>query len=52
MESVFASRRLSALWALCPSTTEADVVREWLTWASIGMEGVVFKRLEEPTGRR
>ncbi|MEU9330904.1 hypothetical protein AB0D91_45480 [Streptomyces canus] len=31
----------------CPSTTEADVVREWLTWASVGMEGVVFKRLND-----
>jgi ATP-dependent DNA ligase len=41
---VFTARRLSAPWALCPSTTEADVVREWLTWASVGMEGVVFKR--------
>ncbi|KUN48798.1 ATP-dependent DNA ligase [Streptomyces avermitilis] len=47
LESVFASRRLSAPWALCPSTTEADVVREWLTWASVGMEGVVFKRLDD-----
>ncbi|WP_328432702.1 MULTISPECIES: ATP-dependent DNA ligase [unclassified Streptomyces] len=47
LESVFAARRLSAPWALCPSTTEADVVREWLTWASVGMEGVVFKRLND-----
>ncbi|MFE7854451.1 ATP-dependent DNA ligase [Streptomyces sp. NPDC057403] len=46
LESVFAARRLSAPWVLCPSTTEADVVREWLTWASVGMEGVVFKRLD------
>ncbi|MEH0557592.1 ATP-dependent DNA ligase [Streptomyces sp. B21-101] len=47
LESVFATRRLSAPWTLCPSTTEADVVREWLTWASVGMEGVVFKRLTD-----
>ncbi|WP_235614041.1 ATP-dependent DNA ligase [Streptomyces olivochromogenes] len=47
LESVFAARRLSAPWALCPSTTEADVVREWLTWASVGMEGLVFKRLDD-----
>ncbi|MEU3620026.1 ATP-dependent DNA ligase [Streptomyces sp. NPDC006872] len=47
LESVFAARRLSAPWALCPSTTRADVVREWLTWASVGMEGVVFKRLDD-----
>lgn len=39
LESVFAAHRLSASWALCPSTTEADIVREWLTWASVGMEG-------------
>lgn len=48
LESVFAARRLSAPWALCPSTTEADTVREWLTWASVGTEGVFFKRLEDP----
>ncbi|MEE1761465.1 ATP-dependent DNA ligase [Streptomyces sp. SP18BB07] len=47
LESVFAARQLSAPWALCPSTSEADVVREWLTWASVGMEGVVFKRLDD-----
>ncbi|MFE1227202.1 ATP-dependent DNA ligase [Streptomyces sp. NPDC058759] len=47
LESVFAARRLSAPWALCPSTTEADVVREWLTWASVGMEGVIFKKLDD-----
>ncbi|MGW0079419.1 ATP-dependent DNA ligase [Streptomyces cellulosae] len=47
LESVFATRRLSAPWALCPSTTKADVVHEWLTWASVGMEGVVFKRLDD-----
>ncbi|MEH0415957.1 ATP-dependent DNA ligase [Streptomyces sp. B21-083] len=54
LESVFSARRLSAPWALCPSTTEADVVREWLTWASVGMEGVVYKRLDglyEPSVR-
>jgi ATP-dependent DNA ligase len=39
LESLFAARQLSAPWTLCPSTTEADVVREWLTWASVGTEG-------------
>ncbi len=39
LESMFAARRLSAPWVLCPSTTEAHVVREWLTWTSVGMEG-------------
>ncbi|MEU9446163.1 ATP-dependent DNA ligase [Streptomyces sp. NPDC048304] len=47
LESVFAARRLSAPWALCPSTTDPGVVREGLTWASVGMEGVVFKRLDD-----
>lgn len=46
LESVFAARRLSAPWALCPSTTDPDTVREWLTWASVGMEGLLFKRLD------
>ncbi|MFE6904127.1 hypothetical protein ACFVFJ_46285 [Streptomyces sp. NPDC057717] len=45
MESVFAARRLSAPWALCPSTTDPDTVREWLSRAAVGMEGVVYKRL-------
>lgn len=26
-----------------PSTTNPDTVREWLTWTSVGVEGVVFK---------
>ncbi|WP_404199174.1 ATP-dependent DNA ligase [Streptomyces tauricus] len=47
LESLFAARRLLVPWALCPSATGADVVREWLTWASVGMEGVVFKRLDD-----
>jgi ATP-dependent DNA ligase len=46
LESVSAARRLSAPWVLCPSTTDPDTVREWLTWASVGMEGVLFKRLD------
>jgi ATP-dependent DNA ligase len=44
LESVFAARRLIAPWTLCPSTTDADTVREWLTWASVGMEGVLRHR--------
>jgi ATP-dependent DNA ligase len=54
LESVFAARQLSAPWALCPSTTDPHTVREWLTWASVGMEGVLFKRLDgvyEPSVR-
>ncbi|MEU0900720.1 hypothetical protein [Streptomyces massasporeus] len=29
-----------------PSTTDADTVREWLTWGAVGMEGVIYKRLD------
>nr|WP_272910397.1 hypothetical protein [Streptomyces mexicanus] len=47
LESVFTAHRLSAPWVLCPSTTDPATVREWLTWASVGMEGVVFKRLDD-----
>ncbi|MEU3491233.1 ATP-dependent DNA ligase [Streptomyces massasporeus] len=46
LESLFAARRLTAPWALCPSTTDADAVREWLTWGAVGIEGVVYKRLD------
>ncbi|MEU3490627.1 ATP-dependent DNA ligase [Streptomyces massasporeus] len=31
LESLFAARQLTAPWALCPSTTDAEAVREWLT---------------------
>ncbi|MEW1567415.1 ATP-dependent DNA ligase [Streptomyces sp. NPDC093509] len=48
LESVFSARRLTAPWTLCPSTTDQDVVNEWLTWAAVGMEGIVYKRLTEP----
>ncbi|MFJ1975510.1 hypothetical protein ACIO93_43745 [Streptomyces sp. NPDC087903] len=47
LESMLADRGVSAPWVLCPSPTDADVVREWLTWSSVGMEGVVFKRLAD-----
>ncbi|MGW5625582.1 ATP-dependent DNA ligase [Streptomyces olivaceus] len=47
LESGFGAHRLFAPWALCPSTTDPDTVREWLSWATVGMEGVVFKRLTD-----
>ncbi|MGC9478805.1 ATP-dependent DNA ligase [Streptomyces sp. WG4] len=47
LEALFAEHRLTAPWALCPSTTDPDTVREWLSsWTAVGLEGVVFKRLE------
>lgn len=55
LEALFAEHRLTAPWALCPSTTNPDTVREWLrSWTAVGLEGVVFKRLEsvyEPSVR-
>ncbi|MFF4542462.1 hypothetical protein [Streptomyces aureus] len=45
LEAVFSARQLTAPWALCPSTTSQTVVDEWLTWTTVGVEGVVFKRL-------
>ncbi|WP_347814597.1 hypothetical protein [Streptomyces sp. Tu 3180] len=55
LEHLFVERRLTAPWALCPSTTDPATVREWLTsWTAVGFEGVVFKRLEggyEPSVR-
>ncbi|MGW0574095.1 ATP-dependent DNA ligase [Streptomyces tauricus] len=47
LESVFAARRLVAPWVLCPSTTDPELVREWLTWTSVGMEGMVLKKLHD-----
>ncbi|GHE71750.1 hypothetical protein GCM10018785_45000 [Streptomyces longispororuber] len=31
LEDLFAEHQLTAPWALCPSTTDAATVREWLT---------------------
>ncbi|MEU3795943.1 ATP-dependent DNA ligase [Streptomyces fructofermentans] len=47
LESLFTTRRPTTLWALCPSTTDQTVVTEWLTWTTVGMEGIVFKRLDD-----
>ncbi|MGW2841800.1 ATP-dependent DNA ligase [Streptomyces sp. NPDC001493] len=46
LAALFAERRLTAPWTLCPSTTDAAVAGQWLTWSSVGMEGLVFKRLD------
>ncbi|MGW3160403.1 ATP-dependent DNA ligase [Streptomyces sp. NPDC001089] len=48
LQSMFTARRLTAPWTLSPSNTNPDTVREWLTWTSVGVEGLVFKRLDEP----
>lgn len=52
LADLFAEHRLTAPWTLCPSTTDPDTVREWLTWTPAGLEGVVFKSWTAPTSRR
>ncbi|MCT9141795.1 ATP-dependent DNA ligase [Streptomyces violarus] len=55
LENLFAEYQLTAPWALCPTTTDPATVHEWLTnWTAVGLEGVVYKRLEsryEPSVR-
>ncbi|WP_254401031.1 ATP-dependent DNA ligase [Streptomyces sp. AC555_RSS877] len=54
LEDLFTERTLTAPWALCPSTTDGDTIGEWLTWSAVGLEGIVFKRLDsryEPSAR-
>ncbi|MFF5553852.1 ATP-dependent DNA ligase [Streptomyces olivaceoviridis] len=46
LEELFQQRGLTAPWALCPSTTDASTVREWLTWTAVGVEGIVYKQLD------
>ncbi|SEG85905.1 ATP-dependent DNA ligase [Actinacidiphila yanglinensis] len=54
LESLFAEQGLGAPWVLCPSTTDPAVAEGWLSWSSVGMEGLVFKRLNQKyaPGRR
>ncbi|TKS96326.1 ATP-dependent DNA ligase [Streptomyces lasalocidi] len=48
LETLFAERRLVAPLTLCPSTTDPAVARGWLEWTAAGLEGLCFKRLNEP----
>ncbi|MFF6983576.1 ATP-dependent DNA ligase [Streptomyces sp. NPDC008343] len=48
LETLFTENRLTALWALCPSTTDPDMVTEWPTWTAVGLEGLLFKQLDSP----
>ncbi|MER6433213.1 ATP-dependent DNA ligase [Streptomyces sp900105245] len=48
LEELFVTRALSAPWVLCPSTTDPATTHEWLTWGSVRIEGVIFKRLSDP----
>ncbi|MFI1794318.1 ATP-dependent DNA ligase [Streptomyces olivaceoviridis] len=48
LESLFEDHDLKAPLTLCPSTSDPAVAREWLAWTAAGLEGLCFKRLDEP----
>ncbi|MCZ0210718.1 ATP-dependent DNA ligase [Streptomyces sp. UMAF16] len=48
LEALFADHGLQAPLTLCPSTTDPSAAREWLEWTAAGLEGLCFKRLDEP----
>jgi ATP-dependent DNA ligase len=39
LEGLFTGHGLTAPWVLCPSTTDADTVNEWLSWSAVGLGG-------------
>lgn len=45
LEDLFATRRLTAPWALCPQTSDPATAAGWLdpVWGAAGIEGVVIK---------
>jgi hypothetical protein len=48
LEALFAERGLAGPLTLCPSTTDPTVAQQWLQWTAAGLEGLCFKRLDEP----
>ncbi|WP_078865068.1 MULTISPECIES: hypothetical protein [unclassified Streptomyces] len=52
LKELFQERGLTAPWALCPSTTDADTIRQWLTWTAVGVEGKCGGWAGRPGGRR
>jgi ATP-dependent DNA ligase len=48
LEALFTEHRLAAPLTLCPSTIDPARAREWLEWTLAGLEGLCFKRLDEP----
>ncbi|WP_234377229.1 hypothetical protein [Streptomyces sp. TP-A0356] len=47
-KALFADHGPEASLTLCPSTTEPETARGWLEWTAAGLEGLCFKRLDEP----
>lgn len=54
LEALFAERELGGTWVLCLTTTDPGIAEDWLAWSTVGMEGLVFKRLAQSyvSGRR
>ncbi|MFD8394797.1 ATP-dependent DNA ligase [Streptomyces sp. NPDC059680] len=48
LESLFADRSLKAPLTLRPSTTDPEQAEQWLGWSVARLEGLCFKRLDEP----
>ncbi|MFJ9574550.1 ATP-dependent DNA ligase [Streptomyces bacillaris] len=50
LEDLFAARRLSAPWALCPQTEDRHAALAWLdpAWGAAGIEGVIVKDPQSP----
>jgi ATP-dependent DNA ligase len=48
LETLFAEHGLAGPLTLCPSTTDPAVAEQWLGWTAAGLEGLCFKRLDEP----
>jgi ATP-dependent DNA ligase len=47
LETLLTDHQLQAPWTLCPSTTDPQQATEWPAWSSVGLEGLVFKRLDQ-----
>ncbi|MEU6406213.1 hypothetical protein [Streptomyces sp. NPDC046985] len=50
LEDLFAARRLSAPWALCPQTKDRNTALAWRdpAWGAAGIEGVMIKDPHSP----
>ncbi|MFH9016564.1 ATP-dependent DNA ligase [Streptomyces sp. NPDC017943] len=48
LEALFAEHTLAGPLTLCPSTTDPAHAEQWLGWTAVGLEGLCFKRLDEP----
>lgn len=47
LETLFTEHQLGPPWTLCPATDDPDIARQWLTWTTAGIEGLIFKNPAE-----